>query len=244
MTAIFTEAPEVKRIADELIPMHHKHLREHRVRMEYLFSDAEIETNGKAKWGEARKITSLAAFLAGEDEDAAQYEPLTFVCTRCKKWCIEQERCPVTAGDTVYYLCPGCEKACAMWDMASNKVIAQFTKMYDISYPKELRGPPTSPFFFVITIYETYWRRMRDETKRAVIDHELKHCGASLDKWGDVKLWIVPHDVEEFSDIVERHGVKWRGSLASFDRAIKTNEEQMAMKFEGTAKDAANAAAF
>ena len=71
MTTTFTPAPEVKKIADELIPLYHPHLVKHRVRMEYVFSDASIETGGKTKWGEARKIGNLTAFLAGAAGRAA-----------------------------------------------------------------------------------------------------------------------------------------------------------------------------
>jgi len=34
--------------------------------------------------------------------------------------------------------------------------------------------------------------------------HELKHIGIK-----DGRFFIVPHDVEDFSDIIEEHGMSW-----------------------------------
>lgn len=234
MSTVLNDAPEVRAIAEELIQAHHPHLVEHRVRVEYVFSDAEIETNGKTKWADARKVNDLTAFLAGEPEEP-MFEPLTYVCTWCRRWCTSEEYHSVECGDDVFALCPRCNENVSDWDLTTNISITRLTKAKEKASDKELAGPPLNPGFFVITVYETFWNRMRDETKRAVVDHELMHCGASLDKFGDVKLWLRPHDLEEFSVIVERHGYEWRGTIKDFICAVKRRDSQMALQFEEAA---------
>lgn len=226
MPATYTDAPTVKEIADELIPLYHPHLLEHRVRIEYLFSDQKIETNGRARWGDARRITSLAAFLAGEAEEEQAFEPLTFVCTLCRRWREEPDRDSVTSGDTTYPVCKMCAKDAATWDLHSNKVIAKFQEKYENAVAKFLAGTPEVNGFFVVCIYETYWHRMKHETKRAVVDHELCHLGATWDKWGDTKLFLNPHDVEEFSDVIRRHGYEWRNSIKGLIESAKSYDAQ------------------
>jgi hypothetical protein len=75
MSAKFIAAPEVESMARTIISEHHPHLRNARV--EYLFSVKDIKSKGKEVWGAMRKVSSLAAFLAGEtDEDG----PGAFFC--------------------------------------------------------------------------------------------------------------------------------------------------------------------
>lgn len=240
MATTFTPAPEVRTIADSLIPLYHKHLVEHRVRLEYVFSDAEIETNGKARWGEARKIQSLTAFLAGEPEDEQQWEPLVFVCTLCKRWCTEEERNELEVNEEPYSLCAMCLADTDQWNLENGKVISKFINAAEYARARQAMGPPAPSGFFVITIFEAHWRRMRDETKRALVDHELMHCMAGLDRYGDVKLSIRPHDLEEFADIVARHGTKWAGDRAKFAAAIRQHDAQMTLELsDTTVKEAA-----
>lgn len=66
---------------------------------------------------------------------------------------------------------------------------------------------------FFITVYlpnvEAYG--FTDEKKEILIRHELKHVG--IDVTGvEPKFYIVPHDVEEFMDIIHEHGLTWEVS--------------------------------
>lgn len=78
--------------------------------------------------------------------------------------------------------------------------------------------------FFVIEISEKAWHLIDDAAKEALVDHELCHAGASLGKHGETKLSIIPHDVEEFACIVERHGL-WEQGLADFIKAALAGQE-------------------
>jgi len=73
--------------------------------------------------------------------------------------------------------------------------------------PGWLSGFPDWEYDFVIVIAEDIWSHLADERKRALIDHELCHC-----RFEDGKASIRAHDVEEFSQIVERHGL-WNQDL-------------------------------
>lgn len=87
--------------------------------------------------------------------------------------------------------------------------------------------------FFVIVISYPVWVALDKSKKLALIDHELSHCG--VDKEFDdndncaITLKMIPHDIEEFTAIVERHGM-WQSSLEEFFE--KGNSPQLGL-FEG-----------
>src|SRR3990167_11499743 len=54
---------------------------------------------------------------------------------------------------------------------------------------------------FVIWLARDVWTQISPAQKRAMVDHELTHC-----IFGPLGWKIRPHDVEEFSEIIERHG--------------------------------------
>lgn len=67
---------------------------------------------------------------------------------------------------------------------------------------------------FVILISAKDWDRFDAAQKRALVDHELCHCGQSAK--GDWK--IIGHDLEEFTAVVERHGL-WKRDVQVFAKA-------------------------
>lgn len=69
---------------------------------------------------------------------------------------------------------------------------------------------------FLIWIQTEIWNNLDSTQKKALIDHELSHCG--FDENDSPK--IIPHDFEEFSVIIERHGL-WRHSLVEMEKAAK-----------------------
>ncbi len=68
MPVTYSEAPEVREVAQELIQIHHSHLSGQRI--EYVFRSEPAKDKGKEVWGKARKIGGLNAFLADADPDA------------------------------------------------------------------------------------------------------------------------------------------------------------------------------
>lgn len=65
-----------------------------------------------------------------------------------------------------------------------------------------------SGYHFIITIAYPTWQELDDKIRLAVLDHELEHCFVEDDeKTGEPKYSVLPHDVEEFSTIIRRHGL-------------------------------------
>lgn len=160
--AKFFDAPEVEKIANELIPKYHQHLIDYSVKIRYVFTDKTPKSQGAEVWGTCRKVSGLNAFL----EDNKSGDP-----------------------------------------------------------------------FFVITISKDVWDVIPDDQKIALVDHELCHAYAEakqqkndsdsdddLETDNPVKLSIMPHDLEEFSCIVKRHGL-WRENVKNFINAAKSKGE-------------------
>ncbi len=64
----YKEAPEVKKIAEELIPKYHQHIVDFNVRVDYIFQDKIQMKGDKEVWGTCRKITNLNAYLAADKQ--------------------------------------------------------------------------------------------------------------------------------------------------------------------------------
>ncbi|MDI6770117.1 MAG: putative metallopeptidase [Anaerolineales bacterium] len=78
---------------------------------------------------------------------------------------------------------------------------------------------------FIIWISEHDWEANSAAWREALIDHVLCHC---LYFQGECS--IRPHDVEEFAEIVERHGL-WNTELLMVNEAIQRMEKQSAFSF-------------
>ena len=69
------------------------------------------------------------------------------------------------------------------------------------------------PYDFTVTIFEPNVQDIPswDEAHlRVLLLHELMHAGVSIDRDGNEVYSIVPHDVEDFRAILERHGLDWQ----------------------------------
>lgn len=71
-------------------------------------------------------------------------------------------------------------------------------------------------FKFVIEYGSLYWDHMDDKMKRALVDHELGHCGNDADG-----CYLVNHDIEDFRFMLERHGC-WKVDVAQFVETVLT----------------------
>lgn len=73
---------------------------------------------------------------------------------------------------------------------------------------------------FVIDFNHEAWLQLTPIAKIALVDHELAHLG--IDDEGG--FCLVPHDIEEFSAIVQRWGL-WRPSLITFGHVCSQQVE-------------------
>lgn len=88
-----------------------------------------------------------------------------------------------------------------------------------------LFAPPTEDEpkpFFVIEINKQAWDPLNKKQKRALVDHELCHCLWDVEKG----LYMRTHDVEEFSEIIKRHGL-WQPDVQHFAEIAAKHVKQL-----------------
>lgn len=95
---------------------------------------------------------------------------------------------------------------------------AAFLANIGLEEPEE--GPDQQ---FLITINEGAWLGMSGDERKALIDHELCHCRVDEDSG---QLLCVPHDLEEFTCIVERHGL-WKRPLQEMEQAMRNAQQTL-----------------
>lgn len=85
-------------------------------------------------------------------------------------------------------------------------------------------------FDFIILLSRFFWRSegVTDLQRRALLDHELMHAAVTYDDKGEPKrdardrivYRVRKHDIEEFADIVARHGC-YKADLETFAAALR-----------------------
>jgi hypothetical protein len=89
-------------------------------------------------------------------------------------------------------------------------------------------------FDFVIVLNMEFWQSadVKDWQRRALLDHELCHATVKLDEAGDPVIdergrtvfRTRKHDIEEFSQVVARHGC-YKRDLEHFARALRLSKQ-------------------
>ena len=67
------------------------------------------------------------------------------------------------------------------------------------------------PYDFIITIYEPNVIDFSEKALEILVYHELRHIGVN-DTGREPHFYIVPHDIEDFEDILREHGIDWQVS--------------------------------
>lgn len=88
---------------------------------------------------------------------------------------------------------------------------------------------------FVIVINAGVWAALNDPQRAALVDHELAHCRGGEIVRGKRQWYLCGHDVEDFADIIRRHGL-WRPDLAKFHVAVEEHEQLSLLAEELSAK--------
>ena len=93
--------------------------------------------------------------------------------------------------------------------------------------PRMAVGEYYSPApFFLLTLHHPRWNGNPEKWRAALIDHLLTCCEAEEDENGVAKLSLRHYDVQEFREVVERHGL-WHEGLETF--VTKAHELQTVM---------------
>lgn len=67
---------------------------------------------------------------------------------------------------------------------------------------------PFCPYEFLIVFYEPNIAFMDERQLYALMHHELLHVGLD-EKDGEPKYRIIPHDIEDFDEVISRYGLHW-----------------------------------
>lgn len=151
----------------------------------------------------ADEVRSIAHDLIPEHHRRLEDAPITYVFTDIKSG-----------------------KGCQTWGKTT-KVTGKAAFL--ASPVPSMQGTPHDPQvgFLTIEIDDMTWAALNDRERPALVDHELSHCGWEPDDTGIMKPVVVPHDVEEFTDVVARHGL-WYTRLFDF---AQTAREQLTINF-------------
>ncbi len=90
------------------------------------------------------------------------------------------------------------------------------------------------PYDFAIELNHEFWNdpEVSRKKKQALLDHELCHAARAMDAEGDEAIdakdrpvWrIRKHDLEEFREIVMRHGT-WKSDIEKFAEALMARRD-------------------
>jgi hypothetical protein len=126
---------------------------------------------------------------------------------------------------------------CTSWkrDMDGRLILGKCKKASELD--REL-----APYDFVILLNRTFWQnsQVTDVQRDALLDHECMHAAVSYDEHGDPKVdergrtcyRIRKHDLEEFADIVTRHGC-YKRDIESFAQALARAERSTSAAWVG-----------
>lgn len=98
---------------------------------------------------------------------------------------------------------------------------------------------------FIIEISKDIWDEATDQFKIALMDHELGHVGIRMQEDGTlemdektlrIKTFVKKHDIEEFEEILERHGA-YHKSLREFLAAFARHKTASKKKGKADAGD-------
>lgn len=82
--------------------------------------------------------------------------------------------------------------------------------------------------FFVMEVGLPAWEMMTAGQKIALVHHELCHFGINEDTGN---LWIIPHDIEEFTEIAKVHG-SYHDGLIFFSEALEIGNSDVSGRAE------------
>jgi hypothetical protein len=99
-----------------------------------------------------------------------------------------------------------------------------------------------APWDFVILLNKDWWedRRVADAQRKALLDHELSHAAIAYDDHGEPKrderdryvYRTKRHDLEEFSDVIARHGI-YKRDIEQFAQALRRAESRTSGSWVG-----------
>lgn len=93
-----------------------------------------------------------------------------------------------------------CHEPKTFHDKAVMGKCVKIDEMYQVHLPFD--------FFIIIYLPNVVAFNLSREQKKILLHHELLHIGFDMTKDG-MKYKIVPHDIEDFREILEKYGLDW-----------------------------------
>lgn len=95
-------------------------------------------------------------------------------------------------------------RICYLWCDSAKKtgnklVYAETSKLND-------KMKAVCGYDFIITFYQPNCDTVSDAALKILMQHELQHVGFDPESG---KCTIIPHDVEDFANIVNKYGIEW-----------------------------------
>ncbi len=75
-------------------------------------------------------------------------------------------------------------------------------------------------FDYLLEFSEDVWSKIDDQTREILMWHELLHIQVTNDKEGESVNTLYPHDVNEFYQIIQAHGINWLGEFKTIVASI------------------------
>lgn len=99
---------------------------------------------------------------------------------------------------------------------AYNKPAGKKAKFADC---RKVTGPMRAfiPFKFIITFYDYNVSLLTENQKKVLMYHELRHI--------DTDGSLIPHDIEDFSDILKKYGLQWAKPGQEVPDILKEGEQ-------------------
>lgn len=97
------------------------------------------------------------------------------------------------------------------------KISGEAAYLSQVGTPSEGYVEPKYLSYYRIAIAEDCWQELSESQRAALVDHELQHILLDHDDDEGWTLKTQGHEIEEFSDVIKRHGL-WEPGLAWFAR--------------------------
>lgn len=82
---------------------------------------------------------------------------------------------------------------------------------------------------FAIVINKEAWLGLQPHQQKALVDHELCHCGKNGEDEDGNPIWCLwDHDVEEFRAVIDRHGL-WAPDVRKFAETAAPHVKQQTL---------------
>ncbi len=96
-------------------------------------------------------------------------------------------------------------------------------------------GEQDGESFFCIEIARPIWQELDAKAREALVFHELCHAWAEeeYDEESDeteIVKSTLPHDIEEFTAVIDRYGYQWRGDAERFAESIIKAHAQLSLE--------------